>query len=92
MLATADRVFVSSADDDSIAVVDPANRTVVDRIPIVIPGLEKLRGVIPLGMAYDETSGWLLVAEAGINAVAVIDTRQSACWVIFQRRGIPPAC
>jgi YVTN family beta-propeller protein len=76
VLATQDRVFVSCADDDSITVVDPANRTVVDRIPIVIPGLEKLRGVIPLGMAYDETSGWLLVAEAGINAVAVIDTRQ----------------
>jgi YVTN family beta-propeller protein len=76
MLATKDRVFVSCADDDTIAVVDPASRAVVDRIPIVIPGLEKLRGVIPLGMAYDETSGWLLVAEAGINAVAVIDTRQ----------------
>jgi YVTN family beta-propeller protein len=75
VLATKDRVFVSCADDDSIAVIDPASRGVVDRIPIVIPGLEKLRGVIPLGMAYDEASGWLLVAEAGIDAVAVIDTR-----------------
>ena len=51
-------------------------------------------------MAYDETSGWLLVAEAGINAVAVIDTRQKrvlghipAAWyptsvVIADRRGL----
>ena len=28
-------------------------------------------------MAYHEATGWLLVAEAGINAVGVIDTRQS---------------
>lgn len=76
VLATKDRVFVSCADDDSIALIDPASRTVVDRIPLRIPGLETLKGVIPLGMAYDETSGWLLVAEAGINAVAVIDMRQ----------------
>lgn len=76
ILATKDRVFVSCANDDSIAVVDPVGRAVVDRIPIVIPGLEQLRGVIPLGMAYNETAGWLLVAEAGINAVAVIDIRQ----------------
>jgi len=26
--------------------------------------------VIPIGLAYHEASGWLLVAEAGINAVA----------------------
>ncbi len=75
VLATADRVFVSNSDDDSIAVVDPASRTVTDRIPIQIPGLETLRGVLPLGMAYDEASGRLLVAEAGINAIGVIDTR-----------------
>ena len=44
-------------------------------IPIRIPGLEAYRGVLPVGMAYDEKTGWLLVAEAGINAVAVIDPR-----------------
>ena len=76
VLATADRVFVSNAGDDSIDVVDPVKRTVTDRVPIRIPGLEALRGVLPLGMAYDESSGRLLVAEAGINAVAVIDARE----------------
>src|ERR1035438_8256832 len=45
-------------------------------IPIRIAGLETLRGVLPVGMAYHEKSGWLLVAEAGINAVGVIDTRE----------------
>ena len=45
-------------------------------IPIRIPGLERYRGVLPIGMAYHEKSGRLLVAEAGINAVGVIDVRQ----------------
>ena len=76
VVSTKDRVYVSCADDDSIAIVDPASRRITSRIPIRIPGLESLRGVIPLGMAYDESSGWLFVAEAGINAVAVVDTRQ----------------
>jgi hypothetical protein len=76
VVAAADRVFVSNAGDDSVVEVDAATRTVVNRLTITIPGLEQLRGVIPLGMAYEETSGRLLVAEAGINAVGVIDTRQ----------------
>jgi hypothetical protein len=32
--------------------------------------------VLPIGMAYHEKSGRLLVAEAGINAVGVIDVGQ----------------
>jgi YVTN family beta-propeller protein len=76
VVATADRVFVSNAGDDSIVEIDAKTHAIVNRITISIPGLEQLRGVIPLGMAYDEASGWLLVAEAGINAVGVIDTRQ----------------
>src|SRR5208283_1614539 len=76
LLATADRVFVSNAGNDSITVIDAASDTVTAEIPIRIPGLETLRGVLPIGMAYHEKSGWLLVAEAGINAVGVVDTRQ----------------
>src|SRR5262249_41635809 len=75
VLAVGGRVFVSNAGDDSIAVVDPVGRKVTNRIALSIPGLEGLHGVIPLGMAYDAKSGWLLVAEAGINAVGVVDTR-----------------
>ena len=30
---------------------------------------------MPVGMAFDEAHGWLLVAEAGINAIGVIDAR-----------------
>ncbi len=75
IVATSDKIFVSNANDDSITVIDAKTNTVAAEIPIRIPGLDELRGVLPIGMAYHEKSGWLLVAEAGINAVGVIDTR-----------------
>src|SRR6202044_1307299 len=77
VVVTADRVFVSNSGNDSITVIDPKTNTAIGEIPIRIPGLESLRGLLPIGMAYHEKSGWLLVAEAGINAVAVIDVKQA---------------
>lgn len=73
--ATATQVYVSKGRSDSIAVVDAGSLAVTREIPIRIPGLEALRGVLPIGMAVHEPTGWLLVAEAGINAVGVIDPR-----------------
>jgi YVTN family beta-propeller protein len=72
--ATADRVYVANAAQDSISVIDARRRQVINEIPIRIPALPHLRGVIPIGLAYHEKTGWLLVAEAGLNAVGVIDT------------------
>ncbi len=69
-------VYVSNGHNDSITVIEAATGRVKATIPIRIPGLEGLRGVLPVGLAYHEPSGWLLVAEAGINAIGVIDTRQ----------------
>ena len=77
VVATAYRVFVSNGHNDSITVIDPKTNSVAGQIEIRIPGLEKLRGVLPIGMSYDASTGWLLVAEAGINAMGVIDTRQA---------------
>ncbi|HWC00181.1 MAG TPA: hypothetical protein VG672_25910 [Bryobacteraceae bacterium] len=76
VLAAADRVYVSNGHNDSITVIDAGTNKVIQTIPIRIPELENYRGVLPIGMAIDEQSGWLLVAEAGINAVGVIDTRE----------------
>jgi YVTN family beta-propeller protein len=76
VLAAGGRVFVSNSHTDSITVIDANTNAVTAEIPIRIPGLEKLRGVLPIGMAYHESTGWLLVAEAGINAIAVIDVTQ----------------
>src|SRR5207253_8111431 len=74
--ATADRVFVSNTNLDSITVIDAAALRVAAEIPIRIPGLESFRGVLPIGLAFHAPSGRLLVAEAGINAVGVIDPQQ----------------
>src|SRR5262249_7639117 len=64
-------VFVSNANQDSISVIDAgANKREAD-IEIRVPGFESLRGVMPIGMAM--SGGRLLVAEAGINAIGVID-------------------
>ena len=76
ILATGDQVFVANTNDDSITILDARTNTVAGEIPIRIPGMENLRGLLPIGLAWQENNGWLLVAEAGINAVAVIDPRQ----------------
>jgi len=76
VVAAADFVFVSNANQDSVTVIDAKTNTVAAEIPIRIAGLEGLRGILPIGLAYHEATHWLLVAEAGINAVGVIDTRE----------------
>ncbi|MEN6532137.1 MAG: bifunctional YncE family protein/alkaline phosphatase family protein, partial [Bryobacteraceae bacterium] len=76
VLATGDRVYVSNAHNDTITVIDAKTNKVIQDIPIRIPGLENLRGVLPLDLAYYPAKSWLLVAEAGINAIGVIDTQQ----------------
>jgi YVTN family beta-propeller protein len=73
VIAMAGKIFVSNAGSDSVTVIDAKDNKVLEQIPIRIPGLETLRGVIPIGLAWYEKSGWLLVAEAGMNAVGVID-------------------
>ncbi len=73
VLAVGNAVYVSNAHSDSISIVDPATATVTGEIPIRIPTLEKYRGVLPLGMAWEESTKRLLVAEAGINAIGVLD-------------------
>src|SRR5262249_52229875 len=74
VVAGGGRVYVSNAHNDSVTVINEQSNQVEREIPIRIPGLEKLRGVLPIGLALHASSGWLLVAEAGINAIGVIDT------------------
>jgi YVTN family beta-propeller protein len=73
VLATARHVFVTNGHNDSVTVINAETLEVEREIPIRIPGLESLRGVLPVGMAWVEERGWLLVAEAGINAIGVLD-------------------
>ncbi|HWR51056.1 MAG TPA: hypothetical protein VN428_08115 [Bryobacteraceae bacterium] len=78
VVVTPDYVFVSNAHNDSITAVDRETGRVRTSIPIRIAGLEQLRGVLPLGLAYYAPKNWLLVAEAGLNAVGVIDIAKMA--------------
>jgi YVTN family beta-propeller protein len=78
VVATAEHVYVSNGHNDTITVVNARTHSVEREIAIRIPGLEKYRGVLPIGLAIHPRTGWLLVAEAGMNAVGVIDTKSNA--------------
>ncbi len=78
VFATADHVFVSNGHNDSVTIIDTATLEAVADVPMRIPGLENYRGFLPIGLHYDPASKWLLVACAGINAVAVIDVAKRA--------------
>ena len=73
LVATAERVYVSNGNNDTISVIDAELGRVVEEIPLVLDErLNGLRGAIPFGLALDPAGRRLYVAEAGINAVAVI--------------------
>jgi YVTN family beta-propeller protein len=75
VVASGGMVYVSNAHDDTVTVIDGATRQILDQIELRIPGLEALRGVMPLGLAVDAAGGRLLITEAGINAVAIVDLK-----------------
>ena len=73
--ATDDRVFVSNGNNDTISVIDTEKDAVIQTIRLTLDErLKNLRGIIPFGLALSPDQKRLFVAEAGINAVAVIDT------------------
>jgi DNA-binding beta-propeller fold protein YncE len=93
VLATSDTIYVTNANQDSISTIDAHTLRRQPDIPLHIPGYESLRGVLPIGLALTPDGKWLLVAEAGINAIGVVDlaTRQlvghiPAAWFPTQVR------
>lgn len=73
VVAGASAVYVSNGNQDTITVIDAASLEVRQEIELRIPKLEAYRGILPLGMALDPAGGRLYVAEAGMNAVGVVD-------------------
>jgi YVTN family beta-propeller protein len=74
VVASNNNVFVSNGNNDCISVIDIKNNTVLKNIFLnPEPRLGKLRGIIPFGVTLSPDQKRLYVAEAGINAVAVID-------------------
>jgi hypothetical protein len=67
------RLYVALGNDDSVAVVDTARRTVVGRIAIRPFGRD-IHGTAPTALALSPDGSRLYVACGGINAVAVIAT------------------
>jgi len=73
VIANDSHIFVANGHNDSITVINARSLEVEREIPIRIPGLEALRGVLPTGLALDGNT--LYVAEAGINAIGVVDLK-----------------
>ena len=71
-------VFVSNATQDSISILDARTNQVKTTVVLKPADVaEGLRGVLPFGLALSHDEKKLYVACAGINAVAVMDTRKA---------------
>ena len=74
LVATSDWVFASNGNNDNITVIDTKTDSVVREIFLKPDeSVKQFRGVIPFGLAVTPDEKQLFVAEAGINAVGVID-------------------
>ncbi|MCE2894828.1 MAG: hypothetical protein LW721_10325 [Flammeovirgaceae bacterium] len=74
MVANDQFVYVSNGNNDNISVIDAKQNKVVESIELKLDErLGGLKGVIPFGLTITPDQKRLYVAEAGINAVAVID-------------------
>ncbi|MEO5600920.1 MAG: hypothetical protein ABIR06_08340 [Cyclobacteriaceae bacterium] len=74
MVATDKYLYVSNGNNDNISVIDPEKDSVIHTIDLKLdPRLGNLKGLIPFGLAISPDQKTLFVAEAGINAVGVID-------------------
>lgn len=74
VVATDDYVFVSNGHSDCVTVIDARSLTKKTEIFLNPEArLGNLRGMIPFGLTCSPDQKRLFVAEAGINAVGVID-------------------
>lgn len=67
-------VYVANGNNDSVSVLHPKTFKEIGRISLsVLEGIDRrLKGVQPVGLSISPDGQHLFVAEAGINAVAVI--------------------
>jgi YVTN family beta-propeller protein len=73
LAVTPSAIYVANSNQDSVTVIDAITLRPRLTIELRIAGLEASRGILPIGLAVDVLSSRLLVAEAGINSVSVID-------------------
>ena len=73
LVATERCVYVSNGSNDSVTVINARTGKRAKDIDLKLhPAFDRLRGAIPFGVALSPDRETLYVAEAGINAVAVI--------------------
>jgi hypothetical protein len=72
--ANRDGVYVSNGNNDSISILHPHTYREEQRVSLsVFNGVDRrLKGIQPVGLALSPDGRYLYVAEAGINAVAVV--------------------
>jgi YVTN family beta-propeller protein len=74
LVATTDWLFASNGSNDNISVIDLKTDSIVKDISLKPDeSVKHFRGVIPFGLAVSPDEKKLFVAEAGINAIGVID-------------------
>jgi YVTN family beta-propeller protein len=74
LVVTSDWLFTSNGNNDNITVIDIKTDSIVKEIYLKPDEvLKHFRGVIPFGLAVSPDEKQLFVAEAGINAIGVID-------------------
>jgi hypothetical protein len=66
--------YVSNGNNDSISIVDPRSLKELKRVSLsVLEGVDgRIKGIQPVALALSPDARTLYVAEAGINAVAVL--------------------
>ncbi len=79
IVAGHDAIYVSVGNNDSISVLDPHSYAELRRINLhVLHGRDGvLKGVQPVALVLSPNEHFLYVAEAGINAIAVVDVFES---------------
>jgi YVTN family beta-propeller protein len=74
LAVTDDFLFVSNGNNDNITVISIKSDSVVNQIYLKPDeAVKQFRGIIPFGLAVAPDEKRLFVAEAGINAVGVIE-------------------
>ncbi|WP_164928482.1 bifunctional YncE family protein/alkaline phosphatase family protein [Gloeobacter violaceus] len=67
-------IYVSNGNNDSVSVLDPRSYRELSRINLsVLQGLDRrVKGIQPVALALSPDNQYLYVAQAGINAVAMV--------------------
>jgi DNA-binding beta-propeller fold protein YncE len=77
-------IYVANGNNDSVSILHPKTLKELHRISLaVVDGFDQsLKGVQPVALAVNPNGNYLYVAEAGINAVAVVSLTGKDAHVI----------